>query len=423
MRYFEENQSIVIWGAGNVGTQIIKKYSNYYNIKFIVDNKIAENSEESIFNIPVYNPQILKKRKLWKDSVIVLCLIRWRELTEQLNEYGLKIIKDFVPWSFLDFEYDCINIDFLDIVDNDMEKAHLLKMLAKGKKICILYGMCHISIYKNFLLNSKVFLSQYAILDLPQINGDRKYRDVLNIDSFVWENCDLLIASLIYPDNIYGVPGAKQILEKVNNNCKKILVTHAAFRGYFPQHTAVRNETNALYFAWGDKNINAMIKEGLSSDEIEEKIFSEEFYDSEFVNNYFDKSIEILEREETDCNIKIGDYIKEEGKSTILYYSWTHPKEEVMLELGKRIFTALGLDGSDLNQFADEIILNTNEELVYPCVLKALGIEDADKFIIGRKMNPGHLWRDNLLTSRDYIKKYVSMNMKFFKDSNNSKLE
>ena len=99
-----------------------------------------------------------------------------------------------------------------------------------------------------------------------------------------------------------------------------------------------------------------------------------------------------------------------------MFYSWTHPKEEVMLEIGKRIFSVLNLNKNILDELSNDIVLNTNEELIYPCVLKALGIEDADTFMTERRMNPSHLWKDNLLASREYIYEYVSMNSSYIKE-------
>lgn len=416
MRYLEAERSIIIWGAGSLGSYVINNFSNIYNIKFIVDNKVKVDNKEHLKNVAVYNPAVLRDRKLWDDSILVLCLFKVEELKEQLNSFGLKIFEDFIPWYLLDYNF--ISMDFLVFLEKDSDKEKYIKKLAAGRKICALYGMCHMSIYRNFLLKSKKFLNEYVILDIPAVNDkSSKHHNVLKSD-FIWNSCDLVITSLFSPINLWDVPCTKEVLEKLNRSCKKIVVTNAAFKGYFLQHTIGIKET-AQYFGWGDKNINRMIKKGETLKEIENKILETEFYDYEFINKYFDRSLKILEEGEEECDIKIGDYIKDNGKIRVLYYSWTHPKEEVMLELGKRIFAALELDGSVLDNFANEIILNTNEELIYPCVLKALGIEDADKFTIKRKMNPGHLWKDNLITSREYIKEYVSMNTKFLEDGNN----
>ena len=132
MRFIEKNRSVIVWGAGNVGSQIVKKYSSYYNIKFIVDNKVPVNQKEKLLNIPVYNPVILKKREFWKDAVLVLCLVEWHGLKKQLDSYNLKIIRDFIPWNYLD--YVSITPDFFDFFESDNEKKHYISVLAKDKK-------------------------------------------------------------------------------------------------------------------------------------------------------------------------------------------------------------------------------------------------------------------------------------------------
>ena len=411
----EKGNSIIIWGSGKYGSYVIENYSDKYEIKFIVDNKVKENSQAELKNIPVYNPSILLDRKKWggRKTLLVLCMSNVEVLKRQIEEYNLKIFEDFIPWYFL--SYNSINIDFLTFLKDDADKGRYIKALAKNKKICVLYGMCHMSIYRNFLLNSEEFLSKYIILDIPTVN-DRftKYHDVLKSD-FIWQCCDLVITSQISLINLFDVFSTQEILKRTHEYCKKIVVTNAAFKGYFLQHTTGIKET-VQYFGWGDKNINKMIMKGINSKDIEDMILGQEYYECEYIIKYFDKSLKILEEGEEECDIKIGDYIKENGRSKVLFYSWTHPTEEIMLEIGKRIFRELRLDTSILEEHYEDIRLNTSEELIYPCVLKTLGIVNADTYVKERKMNPGHLWKNNLLTYKEYIKEYVLMNSKYIKD-------
>lgn len=65
MYFLEKGNSIIIWGSGKYGSYVIENYSDKYEIKFIVDNKVKENSQAELKNIPVYNPSILLDRKKW----------------------------------------------------------------------------------------------------------------------------------------------------------------------------------------------------------------------------------------------------------------------------------------------------------------------------------------------------------------------
>ena len=67
------------------------------------------------------------------------------------------------------------------------------------------------------------------------------------------------------------------------------MITSASFKGYFPQHAAGIRETNQ-YFAWGDKNINKMIKQGFSGEDIVDHILNSDIYSPEFVISYFDRA-------------------------------------------------------------------------------------------------------------------------------------
>lgn len=409
MRYLKEKQNIIVWGAGKVGFRIIKKFSDDYNIKFIVDNKVPIEGKTIIEDYPAYNPSVLKYRDQWKDSIIVLCMINWRDLKEQLEKLELRIFEDFIPWIYL--EYDTIDLEFIDFLKTDNRKKHCIRLLAKDKKICALYGFCHMNQYRNFLNSSRDFLDKYIFLNVPIVNDmENRFHAVLDC-GFIWSSCDLFIATWVPEINAFDVPSTEKIVKKLDRNCEKILITSASFKGYFPQHTAGIKKTNQ-YFAWGDKNINKMIKQGFPCESIVDRILNSDIYSHEFVTNYFDRALRLLEKEEKRCDVKIADYIKENGRKYPLFYSWTHPVKDIMVEIGRRLFAVLGLDGSVLDDLNDDLIIkmNTNEELIYPCVLKGLGMEEPYKIAAERRMNPAHMWASHPLSVQEYIEGYVSMN-------------
>ncbi len=414
MRYLKRDQNIIVWGGGNVGLRIIKRFSADYNIRFIVDNKLPMEGETVIEGFPAYNPAVLKYRERWTDSMIVLCMLNWRELKEQLEELELRIFEDFIPWIYLD--YDAIDLDFIDFLNTDEEKGRSIRLLAKDKKICGLYGFCHMNQYRNFLNSSKEFLDRYIFLNIPVVNDvENRFHRVIDCE-FIWSSCDLFIATGVYEINVFDVPTTEKIVKKLNRKCKKILITSASFKGYFPQHAAGIRETNQ-YFAWGDKNINKMIKQGFSGEDIVDHILNSDIYSPEFVISYFDRALRILEKEEKKCDVKIADYIRENGRKRLLFYSWTHPVKEIMTEIGRRLFAALELDASVFDDLNDNLIIkmNTNEELIYPCVVKALGMEEPNKIIGERRMNPAHRWASCPLTVKEYIEGYVSMNRDYIR--------
>ncbi|MBO5166764.1 MAG: hypothetical protein J6B90_09240 [Lachnospiraceae bacterium] len=406
MLFLEKGKKIVVWGIGRIGSKVIKKWGESYHICFAIDEK-AESVSLEYLGYRVYG--VSKLAELADDDLmLVVAMEDWKSVMPQLADLGMQMFRHWVPFSLL--EYDCINPDFCYLLNTEEEKKYAFKRLAQGKLILSTYGMCHMTAYKRMLLSSSEFAEKYILIDLPAINAGTHANYALLQENTVWSSCDLILYSS-YSMGFYrdspDVPDPDQLVAMLDKNCRIISITSAAFKGYFPQHIAPPYFTPEIRYkyAWGDKNIDKMIIAGTTDDEIITAIVSADFYPEEYVERFFNHSLKILEGAEENCVIKIADYIRENFKDKLLYYSCTHPIVEVLLEIGRRLCNELGITDVRYESFLTDpwFQMDTNEELIYPCVKRLVKNCNEE-----RRMNPGHYYAgDKKLTELEYLKGYI----------------
>lgn len=415
MFFIEDGIDIIIWGCGYRGKWFTEKYKDRYNICYYVDNKVRQ--DEIVYmrdGHAVYNPVFLQKEDLDR-YMIIIAIDKWEEVILHLNISSIKIFENCIPWECV--EYKSFNPRLLHYLSSKEEKERAIRKFARGRRICVPFGFCHLLAYKRLLMKSDEFSEKYFFIDfLPLHSEDDMLYEMLQEEA-IYNTCDIFLLGIIRPQNLrfqLHMSVTENIKKWARSDCRVISITSATFKGYFPQHTDHRNngcDKNGIpivqYFTWGDKNINKMFKMGLSTDEIIRKILDTDYYEAERCRKYFENEFSILEKSEEKCDVKIADYLRTIYDKTIAYYSWTHPTPIILIEIARRIALLLGIE-DDFMRFKDEDFLqmNRNEEIVYPSVLKALGLQD-EKYLY-RKVRPGRmLFMGKRLSTEEYISKYI----------------
>lgn len=414
MFLIEDGTDIIIWGCGYRGKWFAENYKDKYNICYFVDNKVHQNEIDYMRDgHAVYNPVFLQKEDMDRYTIII-AIDKWEEVILHLNINSLKIFENCIPWEYV--EYKSFNPGILHFISSKEEKERTIRKFAKGRKICVPFGFCHLLAYKRLLMMSDEFSKKYIFMDFPHLNSrDDMLYDLLQEET-VYSTCDIFLLGVM-PANLkfkLNMSVTENIKKWSKSDCRIISITSAAFKGYFPQHTDHRNngcDENGIpilqYFTWGDKNINKMFKMGLSTGEIIRKILDKDYYEAEQCRKYFENELSILEKAEEKCDVKIADYLRTIYDKTLAYYSWTHPIPIMLIEIARRIALLLEIE-DDFMRFKDEdfLLLQLHEEIVYPSVLKALGLRD-EKYLY-RKVTPGDmLFMGKKLSTEEYISKYV----------------
>ena len=269
-----------------------------------------------------------------------------------------------------------------------MQKV-LLQVMLHGRKLVGFYGECHMYVYGGYLANIESVKKRYCLLGTKEIEYLVHWHGKEILQKSSWAKLDVLIYN------------------PIPEQCKKIEVTNAAFKGYMPQHTE-RIYKNGGFFVWGDKYLNELLEKDDISEDDYEVLESVDYLSADEVNAYFEKSIKRMKMYERQCTVKIADYIECNGKDRILYYSVTHPETEVMIELTNRILAELGIEGADISTKIDVsdgmYDLHSHGEAVYPFVLNGLGIKNVTE----RKIQYGN-YKYIQLAFKDYLKEYVRL--------------
>lgn len=302
-------------------------------------------------------------------------------------------------------DYLCDYIVYKCLEKDRPKESGLLRIILRGRKLVGFYGECHMYIYGGYLSSVRELKKYYYLLGAKEIEYLVRWHSTRINNRNVWNKLDVLIYNPGVPDR-KGAPSLGAVLEWIPDNCKRIEVTNAVFKGYMPQHTEKVFKNDQL-FIWGDKNINKLLNEKESESKLEE-LLSESFYDPQFVIDYFEKSIKRLKQYEQRCTIKIADYIEENGKKRPLFYSVTHPEDEIMRELTLRIMNELGLERRELRNTSGQaglFDLHTHGEVIYPSVCKALGFSNE---VLERTIHPGS-YKNLDYTFEKYVKEYYRM--------------
>lgn len=386
------NKKIAIWGCGDIGHKFIKKYKDKVKIDCIIDSKVKN---QKLINIEgteysIFNPEYLRTNPVF----VIVCIKNSKEqIYSKLKEFGMTMFNDFVPYT--EFDEDSIDSEQLKYV----KAEKYIEQRRKKRKIAAFYGTCHMAVYKDSLKRIKAFTDEYVILDLPLISETEAGGYPFLKEKWIWEKCNLVVANQIFAINSYGVWDTQKVLDMAVN-AKKIIITNAYFEGYFPQWCASRNPEFRQIFAWEDKNINRMIEQAYSDNEIIARLKDKDFYKEDEITQYFEKNLNVLKKQEQLCDIKMCDYVSLNKNRRILFRSWTHPTDDFFVELIRRLLNELKIKGEP----EVYIKLNVHEQIIYPSVIKALNIVDYDTF--QRTVNPGDITEN--LNFEQYIVKYIS---------------
>lgn len=104
-------EKIAVWGTGNVAKKFYILYCKEFDVVCFFDNKVKGYKKEEcekLYGVPIlrWSPENTYK--------IVIASSFWREIADQLNEYGFLPFKDYVLWKHM---IDCETVWYSDIYE------------------------------------------------------------------------------------------------------------------------------------------------------------------------------------------------------------------------------------------------------------------------------------------------------------------
>lgn len=223
--------------------------------------------------------------------------------------------------------------------------SHFGKKLGmKSKQKCAVFANCQADLIKTCLGLSKEFVEQYELVKIPlnfrAIEQKFTFSDELltSFDVFIYQPLQ----------DKHGELSTNRLLTRLSDRCVRIGVPFVYFKGYYPQHVSnplAKPSPRYPYgqFPYGDQFIIDMIEAGKTDAEIIRTLTRTDLYEKEFLLDEVEQSLEKLAQRESQLDVKISDFIRQNYQHARLFDTLNHPTEMIGLELTNQIFQILGL--------------------------------------------------------------------------------
>ncbi len=405
----DKNDKIAIWGTGLYAKKFyLLEYKNYDIVCFYDNDSKMWNKE--LYGIPV---------RKWDDNreiKVVIASSYWQEILTQLQNYGLRLLNDAIPYQFI----HCKSLEYrmLQTISDRVGFLSLLRQLKGHRKLAVIHGNCQVSILRELLLLFPSFSKEYFFIEIPAVfeyNASEEKRNLWDIllahDEF-WGQIDLFLCQKVNSSNRFCPALASgHLIKKLSPDCQVVMILNIYFDGYFPQQIRTKNSImkeihQSGLFPYGDVFIDELIKKGLSDKDILDLIQDESFITPEFAEMTANQSLTELKDREKEVDVQISDYIESGYKKKQLFYSPNHPANTVLIEYAGRIIRYLGLTDCEITEdiaYIEAGCLKGQDTPVYPSVIKALNMKKYDQLYY-----PNRYLESNLLVDfEEYAKNYI----------------
>lgn len=365
-----EEKNIWIFGAGNTGKSFYRQYKDIWSIKGFISNY---EEEKECMGLPVIRPDEISEQE---NVYIIVCSVFGDELSDQLHEIGLSADKDY---------------SFADTVP---------------KKLFIAIGTCQVTntvriLRKNVYFNRLYYVCSYidTIYDACSDADNKRIKEYGCFCDVVFYN----IANAETNDLRNYVP----LLNKFYMKAVKLFMPFYSFCGQLQQATICENKYG-LESGWiwvrGDKEINRMIENQESEDEIVERISKENYWTPKEVRERFEQEIKKILIWDRFASFPIKSFVENNYQKIQVFIDGTHFSYQLHLYLANEIAKYLHIDPID----DPEVIKKIEDEQhsvmpVYPCVRAALGMKSADVYKFW------NMEQDTVeyLGFKEHVKKYI----------------
>lgn len=339
-KIFNERK-LVLFGSGKAAEQFYIGNSKNIKIEFVIDNNYIKGGGYFLNKFEIKSPNEILKNK--NKFVIVVCSCFYKDISNQLKEYGLI---EYIDFYNVDLANRIINnekqID--ELCDFVMKKEKIFNQSVKsalksGKKIIMLYGNCFVTNIKNRLLEIKDFNEKYFLLFIPASYQFLPY-EIYEIPDKFLKACDVFIYQRL--DNVFGKKlSSNYIISKLKSTCLKLSVPKFYFNIYFPQCSTTSICDIANIYAYGthpyfiDRNIELLYSESKSLDEII-SVLNGCIYPFNYLKKAEEKMNYIIKRLKDSLDISVSDYILNNYKKELLFQDPYHPFENIIIRSFKK---------------------------------------------------------------------------------------
>lgn len=361
------DRRIILFGAGEVAEEFYEKYGTVLNISHCVSNYQKEWGEAAFMGKLDVRKYV--RSEIQENDYIIVCgMFAFRSIVLQLNAEDMRMYEDFV-------------------------ESSIAEAIMENKKIALFYGQCILRDVYKCLVQVPAFNEEYAPV-FTQVIKDQAA--VLNRALYYMKDLsDLYVYTpkKVLNDSIFFLSPSE-----LPADCRVVSVSNLVVPIYWPQCDAKLEHYNDWYlhaynsrrnldffhtlYRRGDDNINKMIQDGMSVDQVVDTLSSEDFYTEKQVLRNRDVSFKLVGIGENNIDVKILDYLKDNYQKEMLYQNWVHPNKAVVWEYVARLLTVLGISAHEvehLKERSPEHIHQSGDVPIYPSVIKHLKLEFVDE--------------------------------------------
>jgi predicted SAM-dependent methyltransferase len=258
------------------------------------------------------------------------------------------------------------------------------------KKTYTVYGNCQGQALSKTLKLHEKFMEQYEYIQIKPVQNI-KIDELKTIGEKILSKVDLLIYQPV--SNKYkntNVFASDNILSYLKKNCIYISFPSCYFGGYFPELITIKDENGnniSVEHRVNDKvlqstfvhdaNILLGFIKGYNYQKIILDYKNTEFYDKNFLGQFYQKAIENLKlREGKDSiDIAISSYIEKKFRKKRLFHTFNHPTYELIEYIAKSILEKIEIPVSTNKAVITEDFLDNISFPIYSAVQKKLDLE------------------------------------------------
>ena len=370
-------KKIWVFGAGNNAKEFYEKHHETVQIEGFISNY---KGEKEFLGLPVCRPKEVVARE---NIYILVCSAVEEDMSAQLREYGLKDGQDFAIGRWL------------------------------NRKLFVAWGSCQVYSVMDILCQNQYFKQGFDSLLIFDSSLQRcNYANRQRLHTY-GQVCDVLFY------NSEGLENNNEaIVKRFYSKAKVYNIPFYYFRGQLPQATedcsrySLRYENMERHFAFwfiGDAEVERLVAEGKSKEEILKEITSVNYWTKEQILNrwlFECKKVSMLDRLSSLC---VSKFLKDNYKEKLIFKDGIHFCGELCVELANQLARLLEIKEIGKEQ-AEELLRsmppeNSSVLPVYPSVCKALDLSEKYDSI---KYNFVHPTREcEQLDFAEYMERYI----------------
>lgn len=335
-----ENKGIWIFGAGNNGKKFYDTYNGIYRIEGFISNFPDETEFQGL---PVIRPEEAARHR---DSCVVICSDAEAVMAEQLEQMGYRGDRDYTFEGML------------------------------PKKLFIAIGTCQIERVAEFLKKN----NKFSAFDIC-IYRDNMYASCSEADNRRLEGygvfCDVVFYNTVNAGTVEQ-RNYEPVLSRYFPEAMRIYMPFYYFLGQLPQAGETENRYTVMYheqYFWlrGDKEVNSMVENGYSMEEVKQKILESDYWTKEEIVKHFCKELKKIEIMDRFSTFPIKPFIENNYRDIMIFNDGTHFGCHLSVYLANRLAEYLNIEPlTDVSLLEEAEREEKSIMPVYPCVRQAL---------------------------------------------------